>query len=255
MTLVLEIGWSESATAVAVVDTAAHSKVGEGRAAHPGAADSFADPAGWWSAAAEATRHALDGLVAIGLQPSDLRTVVVSAGDPPGGLVALGADGTLVHPAVLGSHTASAADADWLCSHVDGGRDAWMAATDVLPTAGSTVALLSWLHRSAPDAWASATRFTLPAGWLVERLGGEPALGIHDAVGTAVLDHHTGERWRTDLLAVVDGDRDWVAALPRIVPAARPVGLVSPAAADELGIPARVPLHVGGSRMDLPPTA
>ena len=60
-----------------------------------------------------------------------------------------------------------------------------------------------------------------------------------------MLDLHTGEQWRTDLLAVVDGDRDWVAALPRVAPTAAAVGVVSPAAAAELGIPAGLPLHVG----------
>ena len=82
--------------------------------------------------------------------------------------------------------------------------EAWLAATEVLPTAGSTVALLSWLHRCAPDAWSAATHFTLPAGFVLELLGGDAAVSSADAVGTAVLDLHTGERWRTDLLAVVD---------------------------------------------------
>ena len=196
MTLVLEIGWTEDATNVVVVDTAAHSKVGEGRAAHPAPTDGLVDPTTWWAATVEATRHAVDGLTAIGLQASDLRTVLVAPGTPTGGLVALDSDGAPVHDAVVGSHRDSGADADWLIGHVDGGREAWLAATDLLPTAGSTVALLSWLHRSAPEAWAAATRFTLPAGFLLEGLGGDAAVSTHDAVGTAVLDHHSGERWR-----------------------------------------------------------
>jgi len=250
MTLVLQFGWTETATEVAVVDTAAHSKVGEGRAAHPAPTDGQADPTHWWEAAVQATRLALDGLSALGLQATELATAVVTAGDPPGGLVALGADGSPVHPALLGTHEPSAADADWLIGHADGGREAWVAATDMAPTAGSTVALLSWLHRSAPDAWAAAHRFTLPAGWLLERLGGDPTVGIHDAVGTAVLDHHSGERWRTELLAVVDGERDWLAALPRVVDAATPAGSLSASAAAELGLPAGLPLHVGGPGLE-----
>ena len=247
MTLVLEIGWTAEATNVVVVDTAARSKVGEGRAANPAPTDGLVDATAWWTATVQATHHAVDGLIALGLTASDLRSVLVAPGDPAGGLVALGADGAPVHEAIVGSHTASGADADWLVGHVDGGSDAWLAATDVLPTAGSTVALLSWLHRCAPDAWATAARFTTPAGFLLERLGGEPALSSHDAVGTAVLDHHSGQRWRTELLAVVDGDRDWPKALPVIALTATPVGQVSPTAAAELGIPAGLPLHVGNA--------
>jgi xylulokinase len=117
----------------------------------------------------------------------------------------------------------------------------------VLPGAGSTVALLSWLHRSDPEAWAAATRFTLPVGYLLERLGGDPAVGSHDAVGTAVLDRRSGERWCTELLAVVDGGRDWRTALPVVVTTATAVGLVSEEAAAALGIPAGLPLHAGAA--------
>lgn len=250
MTLVLQIGWTEAATDVVVVDTAARSKVGEGRAAHPEAPDAQVDPEAWWFALVEATRLALDALSALGLQSSELHTAVITSGDPNGGLVALGADGAAVHPALLASHTSSGADADWLVSHLDGGADAWSTATGVVPTAGSTVSLLSWLHRCAPEAWGSASRFTLPAGWLLERLGGDRAVATHEAVGTAVLDLHTGERWRTELLAVVDGERDWVAALPVVATAARTVGSLTPTAAAELGLPSGLPLHVGGPGLE-----
>lgn len=250
MTLVFQIGWTAAATEVVVVDTAARSKVGEGRAAHPEAPEGQVDTQAWWFATVEATRLALDGLSAIGLQTSDLRSALVTAGEPGGGLVALDGAGAAVHPALLGSHTSSGADADWLIGHVEGGADAWSAATGVLPTAGSTVALLSWLHRCAPEAWSSASRFTLPAGWLLERLGGERAVAAHDAVGTAVLDLHSGEHWRTELLAVVDGDRDWVASLPVVAPAARSVGALSATAATELGLPVGLPLHVGGPGLE-----
>jgi xylulokinase len=250
MTLVLQIGWTEAATEVVVIDTAAHTKVGEGRTAHPEATDGHAEPAAWWEATVQATRLALDGISAIGLPPADLRTVALTAGDPSGGLVALDADGALAHPALVGSHQGSAADADWLVGHLDGGADAWLAATDLLPTAGSTVALLSWLHRIAPDAWAAADRFTLPVGWLLERLGGDRTVGAHDAVGTAVLDLHTAERWRTDLLAVVDPGRNWTTALPVVVTAAQPAGALRAEPAAELGIPAGLPLHLGGPGLE-----
>lgn len=247
MTLVLEIGWNEDATQVTVVDTAAHSKVGEGRAANPSPVEGLVDAGAWWTATVTATRHAIDGLTALGLPVDDLRSVLVGPGAPAGGLVALGADGAPVHDAAVGSHASSGPDADWLLGHLDGGAEAWLAATDLLPTAGSTVALLSWLHRSAPEAWEAATRFTLPAGYLLERLGGHPAVGALDAVGTAVLDRRSDERWCTDLLAVVDGERDWVAALPAIAVTATAVGQVSEAAAAELDIPAGLPLHAGAA--------
>lgn len=248
MTLVLEIRWSAPGTTVVVVDTATHSTVGEGHAEHPGAGASEQDAAGWWDAAGRAARLALDGLAALGLTAEEIALVSVAEGAPPGGLVALDDTGMPVRDGLLGDHEGSAPDADWLIGHAEGGADGWRAATDLLPTAGSTVALLSWLHRSDGAAWDRATRFTTPAGWLLEQLGAdEPSVGPRDAVGTAVLDRRSGERWCTDLLAVVDDGRDWERALPRIVPAATPVGVLSTGAADVLGTRAGLPLHTGTS--------
>ena len=249
MTLLLQIAWSEPETAVEILDTAAHATVGEGRVAHGD--DDAGDPAAWWSATCEASRLALDAAAAaVGQDGSELRAVVLGPANPPGGLVALDADGAVL-AALVGSHTESAADAKWLLSHTDGGSDAWLAATDVEPTAGSTVALLSWLHRTDGDAWAASRRFTLPTGWLLEQLGGDAAVGVHDAVGTAVLDRRDGRSWRTELLGVVDADRDWARALPAVVPTAEPVGLLAAGAAEAMGVPPDLPLHVG----DAPPTS
>lgn len=244
MTLVLSVDWSAASTAVSVFDTAARSFVGEGRCAHDIAGTEH-DPQVWWDALVVAGRLAVDSVAALGLTTSDVRTITLGSNDPAGGLVALGADGSPVHPALVGSHTESGADAAWLLSHAEGGANAWDEATGVLPTAGSTVALLSWLHRCVPEAWNAMTRLTLPIGLLTERLGGEAALGIHVATGTAVLDRHDPTSWRTDLLSVVDNRSDWAELFPRVTAAARPVGLLSPVAADALGLPPGIPLHTG----------
>src|SRR6185312_5923511 len=102
MTLVLEIGWSEAATEVAVIDTAAHSRVGEGQAPNPDPVDGLVDPTGWWDAAVRAAALAIDAISALGLQIADLREIVVGAGDPAGGLIALDGAGQPVHPAIVG---------------------------------------------------------------------------------------------------------------------------------------------------------
>jgi xylulokinase len=244
MTLVLSVDWSADATSVSIIDTAARSIVGEGRSEHA-VVGAEHDPEVWWASLVEAGHIAVDAVASLGLTTADVRTITLGTNEPAGGLVALGADGSLVHPALVGSHTDSGPDASWLISHTDGGSEAWDDATGILPTAGSTVALLSWLHRSAPDAWSEMTRLTLPIGLLTERLGGEPAIGIHVATGTAVLDRREPTAWRTDLLSVVDDGLDWTSMFPRVVTTARPVGLLSTAAADALGLPYGIPLHTG----------
>lgn len=242
MSLLLAIDWTASATTVSIIDAAARTKVGEGRCDHP---DADCDPTVWWDALVGACRLATDTLEALGLPLDEVTMVMLGSNEPPGGLVALDAAGTPVHVGLTGNHAESAADAGWLLSHVEGGETAWVDATGTTPTAGSTVALLSWLHRSAPDAWAALRRVTLPIGYLAERLGAGAVLSPHTAIGTAVVDRTDPQLWRLDLLSVVDAELDWEAVLPRIVLAADPVGVLAPDIAARLGIPSGLPLHVG----------
>jgi xylulokinase len=248
MAFVLEISWSAPATTVRVRDTAAHTVVVEAVAPHPpGPTPHHQDPTDWWTALVGAITEVTSSLAARDLSPDALAMVLVADGDPPGGLVALDVQGAVVGPAVLGSHEASAADADWLVGQVPGGAEAWREATGATPGAGTTVALLSWLHRSDADAWTRLHHVTLPTGWLIERLTGNRHLGSHAAAGTGVLDRHTSRAWRTDLLSVVDPDRDWAAALPGLVVPADPAGGLTPDAARALGLPTLLPVHAGGA--------
>ncbi len=148
MTLVLEISWSAAASTITVVDTAAHSTVASGSAGHPPSTDGQQDPEAWWGALVRSSEAAIEELAALDLAAADVAMVLVRPGEPVGGLVAVGPSGDVVHPALLGDHAASGADGDWLLSKVDGGESAWRATTGTTPTAGSTVALLSWLHRA-----------------------------------------------------------------------------------------------------------
>lgn len=243
MTLLLRIDWSPDASTASIIDIAAHQALAEATEPHP-PTGGVHDADRWLRSATSASRAALESLVVIGPSASDIRLVEVGT-VAPGGLVALDADGTPLHDALLGTHTESAADGDWLVRHTEGGADAWIEATGVPPTAGSTAALLSYLHRSDAAAWDAMARCTLPIGLLAERLGARPALGAADAAGTAVADRRTPQAWCVDLLRIVDGDRDWSATLPPIVDTAAPVGMLDPAIGDALGLPPDRPLHLG----------
>ncbi len=248
MTLVLEIEWSDAHTTVRVHDRAAGQVVVDATSPHDTTDPEGQHPDAWWAATCSATTDALAGLAAMGLPTDEFASIVVTVGDPPGGLVVLDAHGEVVRPALLGSHSASGADADWLVSHTPGGADRWRDSTGAPPTAGSTVALLSWVHRCDADTWERLHRITVPTGWLVQRLTGEARLGAHDAIGTGVVDRRDPSHWRTDLLAVVDPERDWTAALPHLVVTADPAGGLTPGAADALGLRPMVPVHAGGAR-------
>lgn len=240
MPLVLHVDWAIDCTSVSVVDSAAHSIVGEGRGLHSEFGGET-DPETWWSALGVASARALDGLAAMGLSIDDIGLVMMSDNDPAGGLLAFDSSHSLVHPALVGEHHDSVEDAQWLCEQ----SSAWTSATGVEPFAGSTIALLSWLHRNEPQAWNSVDHVTLPIGYLTERVGGDATLSTVVAMGTAVVDRRQPTEWCYELLSIVDANADWKAILPVITTAATPVGLVSKEAAQHLGVKAAIPIHVG----------
>jgi sugar (pentulose or hexulose) kinase len=243
MTLVLTIDWSHASTAVTIVDIEARTTVAEAHGRHAASATTFDSATIWWDALVEAARTAIDGLAVLNLTTDDIRLVELSRNEPSGGLVGFDHAGA-VCAALSSSHTESSDDAKSLLSLFEGGADAWRSLTGVLPTAGSTISLLSWLRRNSPEAWERLHTFTLPIGYLATRLGGESSLSISAAMGTAFVDRQTTS-WCTSLLELVDAKRDWPVALPPITSAATPIGMLSVDAARTLGLPEGRPLHLG----------
>jgi len=243
MALVLAIDWSDASTVVTIVDTAARTTVSEAHGRHSASAATSDAATMWWEALVEATRTALDGLAVLNLTSDDIRLIELSGNEPSGGLVGFDHAGA-VCAALSSSHTESSNDAESLLSAFEGGADAWQSLTGVLPTAGSTIALLSWLRRNSPESWERLHTFTLPIGYLATRLGGEPSLSISSAMGTAFVDRQTTS-WCMTLLELVDAKRDWSVALPPIASAATPIGMLSADAARSLGLPEGRPLHAG----------
>lgn len=92
MSLVLKVDWTIDAIAATVLDIAARSIVGEGRAIHTTTSSGGPQSADlWWSALIDATSTALDSIAALGLTVSDIRLLVLTSADPDASLVHLDA--------------------------------------------------------------------------------------------------------------------------------------------------------------------
>ena len=111
----------------------------------------------------------------------------VSVAGQQHGMVVLDDAGAVVRPAKLWNDTESAPDAAWLVKQL-GGPEAWVAACGSVPLAAFTIAKLSWLHRSEPEAWARLARVCLPHDWLTLRLSGEFVTDRGDASGTGYFN-------------------------------------------------------------------
>ncbi|MBW2312863.1 MAG: xylulokinase [Deltaproteobacteria bacterium] len=232
MVLVAGVDSSTQSTTVEVRDASSGSLVASGSAPHPAVTPPTAeqDPAAW--------ERAFEAAFAAAGAP---RIEAISIAGQQHGLVALDADGEVVRPAKLWCDTTSAPDAAWLLARGPGSAAGWAEACGLVPVASHTITKLSWLHREEPGSWARLARVCLPHDWLTWRLCGEFVTDRGDASGTGYWSA-AEEAYRFDLLEIVDGERDWSAALPRVCGPAERVGrwerggpAVGPGTGDNMG--------------------
>ncbi|HEX9259529.1 MAG TPA: xylulokinase [Acidimicrobiales bacterium] len=230
MPLVAGVDCSTQSTKVEVRDASTGALVATGRAPHPTVTPprSEQDPAAWWSAFETAWRQAGSPEVA-----------AISVAGQQHGMVALDAERDVIRPAKLWNDTESAPDAGWLMKQLADGAAGWAQACGSVPVASFTVTKLSWLHRSEPEAWARLAHVVLPHDWMTMKLSGELVTDRGDASGTGYWSPAAGE-YRWDLLAIVDGDRDWSTVVPRVLGPTEAAGtwgraLVGPGTGDNMG--------------------
>ena len=214
MTLVAGIDSSTSATKIEVRDLDSGQVVARGAAPHPVTHPprSEQDPQTWWAAFAAAWTQAGAPTVA-----------AISVAGQQHGMIVLDDDAHVVRPAKLWNDTESAPDATWLIERLAGGAAEWAAACGTVPVASLTVTKLAWLRRCEPESWRRLAHVVLPHDWLTLRLTGRLVTDRGDASGTGYWSPGTN-RYRHDLLAIVDNERDWSGALPRVLAPGEPAG-------------------------------
>jgi xylulokinase len=215
MPLVAGVDSSTSACKVEVRDADTGTVVASGRASHPPTRPPRSEqhPGDWWIAFEAAAGDA--GLFG----PN--RPAAISIAGQQHGLVVLDRAGAVLRPAKLWNDTESAPDATHLVDEL--GAAAWAKATGSVPVASFTITKLAWLRRNEPDVFAQIERVLLPHDWLTHRLTGGFSTDRGDASGTGWWSPADGA-YRPDLLALVDPDRDWDAALPQVLGPHDPAG-------------------------------
>ena len=211
MPFVAGVDSSTQSTKVEIRDLDSGEIVASSSSPHPAVTPpcSEQDPHSWSEAFDSAWQAALADL------PGGARVEAISVAGQQHGMVALDIHDEAVHPAKLWNDTESAPDAGWLIKQL-GSAEAWADAVGSVPVAAFTATKLSWLHRSHPDEWARMARVLLPHDYLTHRLTGAFTTDRGDASGTGYWSPATGE-YRWDLLAVIDGERDWTDVVPTVL--------------------------------------
>jgi xylulokinase len=118
----------------------------------------------------------------------------------------------------------------------------WFAITGLYPNPIHTVAKWVWLAEHEPSAWRSTRRWLSVSDYLGYRLTDEAVMEASQAARTMASDVGAGA-WSPTILDAAGVD---ASLLPPIVPAATPLGTVTPAAAAATGLAAGTPVFTGG---------
>lgn len=229
MTLVAGVDSSTQSTKVEVRDLDTGELVARGAAPHPPTTPprSEQDPAAWWSAFEDAWQQ---------VGAPSVRAISVAGQQH--GMVALDQHRRVIRPAKLWNDTEAAPDAAWLRRQLADGAAAWARACGSVPVPAFTICKLSWLHRTEPESWRRLAHVVLPHDWITFRLTGELVTDRGDASGTGYWSPAEGA-YRWDLLAIVDRERDWTEAVPRVLGPWEPAGdwhgaIVGPGTGDNM---------------------
>jgi xylulokinase len=203
--LVLGVDSSTQSTKVELRDADDGRLVASGRAGHPATVPprSEQDPEAWWAA----LRDAVAALPRV-----EIAAVSIAAQQM--GLVAVDAEGRAVRPAKLWNDTESAPQSRRLIETL--GAAGWARACGSVPVASFTITKLAWLREREPAAYARLARVLVPHDWLTWRLSGRFVTDRGDASATGWWSP-AENRYRDDLLALVDDARDWRGALPSVL--------------------------------------
>src|SRR5690348_10410462 len=234
-TLGLDLGTSSAKAVVTDIEGKVLAQASAGYAvtsAVSGYAES--DPAHWWSAVTACAREAVREAVGTG----GTRPAAIGLSGQMHGLVLASADGQALRPALL-----------WADSRATGALRAYRRlgpaalarlANPLAP--GMTGPLLMWVAENEPGTYRDARWALAPKDWLRARLTGEIHAEPSDASASLLYDV-PGDRWDLDVVCGLGLD---TGLLPPLLPSAgAPAGHLTARAADELGLPAGIPVAAG----------
>jgi xylulokinase len=193
------------------------------------------DPAQWWRATREV-------LAAVSVACSDARHEVVGLGltGQMHGSVFLDAGHEVIRPALLWNDQRTGRQCEQIEKLV--GSERLVEITGNPALTGFQAPKVLWLRDEEPANYRRVVSVLLPKDYVRLRLTGELATDAADASGSLFLDLRS-RAWSKEVLDALEVPASW---LPPVLEGPEPAGVVSAANADELGLPAGIPVAAGG---------
>ena len=202
----------------------------------PGWAEQHPDM--WWRSTTLAVRKAMQSA------NKNNRRVEVAAVGLSGQMhssVFLDGDGEVIRPALLWNDVRTTPQCRQIMDTA--GMDGLRGTVGNLPLEGFTAPKLLWLRQREPQNYARLRTLLLPKDYIRYRMSGDFATEPSDAAGTLLFDVRR-RVWSERMLQALEIDER---ILPPVLKSHEITGIVSDAAASELGIPAGTPIVGGGA--------
>ncbi len=190
-------------------------------------------PSDWWTAFKDSVRAALAAagngveIVALSLTGQMQDVILVQ-------------DGEALAPAILYADLRAQEQAERIQRQI--GEERLIQITANLQDASSLLAKFLWLRENQPQLYRSAEKALIGAhDTITLKLCGAAVSDYTTASTTGLFDFDRND-WAVNLLDELEIRHDW---LPRLLPYRQPAGWVSPAAAEESGLPAGLPVYHG----------
>ena len=192
------------------------------------------NPSDWWRATVGTIRSALDES---GIAPDGI--VGIGLSGQMHGVVCIDAQHEVVRTAIIWADTRSKPQVDTLLANMPAQVMSQHAPGQ--PAAGFMGPTLMWLQAHEPETLQRTKAVLLPKDYIQLRLTGEITTDASDGAATWLMDVKSGA-WSDTLIASCGIDSRY---LPPVKPSDSVVGQVTPGAAEQLGIPAGIPVIAG----------
>ncbi|WP_163337431.1 xylulokinase [Desulfopila sp. IMCC35008] len=196
-------------------------------------------PASWLDACRKVLREVLADQA---VDPSLVRGIGVSGQQH--GMVPLDKKGEVIRPAKLWCDTETVPQCKTITNRV-GGEEQVLEKIGNQVAAGFTASKILWLQQNEPANYERLATVLLPHDYINYWLTGEKKTESGDGSGTAYFDV-VNRCWSRQLLSAIDPSGKLEYCLPELIPSEAPHGVVTPARAAELGLPAGVLVSSGG---------
>ncbi len=193
------------------------------------------DPQLWWDGTVESIKQVL---AKSGIKGDEVKGIGLTG--QMHGLVLLAGNGDVLRPSILWNDQRTGPQCDDIRTKI--GREKLIQITGNDALTGFTAPKILWVQEHEPEIWKQARHILLPKDYVRYKLTGEFASDRAGGSGTILFDLAKRD-WSPEVLSSLDIPAEY---LPKTYEGTDVTSTLTPAVANDLGMPAGIPVFGGG---------